>query len=93
MIRASHARRKVRAATVNVVARRVGIAAVGGSARICGTGVRQHIFQMIRASHARCKVGTAAVVPRDWSRVLRVFEREGLTEWVAFLHRFSSGDR
>ena len=48
---------------------------------------------MIRASHARCKVGTAAVVPRDWSRVLRVFEREGLTEWVAFLHRFSSGDR
>jgi|TARA_B110000971_G_C20039658_1_gene516911 hypothetical protein len=31
-------------------------------------------------------------VPRDWSRVLRVFEREGSTEWVAFLHRFSSGD-
>lgn len=29
-------------------------------------------------------------VPRDWSRVLRVFEREGLADWVGFLHRFSS---
>ena len=57
MVRASHARgrSKVRAAAVNVVARRVGIAAVGGSARTGGTGVRQHIFQMIRAAHARRK--------------------------------------
>ena len=29
-----------------------GGAAIGGSARTGGTGVRQHIFQMIRAAHA-----------------------------------------
>jgi hypothetical protein len=61
MVDAAHARRKVRATAVNVVARRVGIAAIGGSARICGTGVRQHIFQMVRATHARRKARAAAV--------------------------------
>ena len=38
-----------------------GGATVGGSTRTCGTGVRQHIFQMSCADHARCKVRATAI--------------------------------
>ena len=61
MVRAAHARRKVRAAAVNVVARWVGVAAFRYGACTCGTSVCQHIFQMVRAAHARRKVRAAAV--------------------------------
>ena len=60
MVRAANAGCKGRAVAINVVARRIGIATVGGSADTGGTGVSKHIFQMIRAN-ARRKVRAAAV--------------------------------
>jgi len=61
MVGSTDARGKIGADAVNVVARGVGVAAVGRSTRACSTRPGQIVFEMVGSTHARGEMGADAV--------------------------------